>query len=241
MQRQQHKKYRTQLEAIISRATTTAQAVSDQVQTGSGDGGNLSTTPLHLGDLGTDEFLREMNATLLENERFLLGEAREALKRLDSGAYGDCQRCGRPIAAERLTAMPYARYCVKCAEIESAVLEVNLNSGRPSGPNDTIAPEGEMDEDRRPRRRVAMDARDRSEPDPDIHATGAAGGGTALGGLAGSNIGHGDPTISQLQDATGSSNFDAEDDRIENEIPTAGRSGGAVGGTPARKRSTGTQ
>jgi hypothetical protein len=116
---------------------------------------------------------------------------------------------------------------------------VNLNDGRPRGPKDTLAPEGEMEEDRRSRRRSTMDVRDRPEVDPDIFAAGTAGGGTAVGGLAGSNEGNGDPRISELQEATGSSNFDADDDRADEDVPTSGPSGGAVGGTPARKRAIG--
>ena len=84
-----------------------------------------------------------------------------------------------------------------------------------------------------------MDVRDRPVVDPDIYAAGTAGGGTAVGGLAGSNEGNGDPRVSELQEATGSSNFDAEDDRVDDDVPTSGPSGGAVGGTPARKRASG--
>ena len=71
----------------------------------------------------------------------------------------------------------------------------------------------------------------------DVYAAGTAGGGTAVGGLAGSNEGDGDPFIAEIDEATGSGRFDADDDRVDDRTPTSGRSGGAVGGTPARKRS----
>ena len=64
-----------------------------------------------------------------------------------------------------------------------------------------------------------------------------AGGGTAMGGLAGSNIGRGDPSVHDLQVATGSGNHDADEARGDNRTPKSGASGGAVGGTPAGKRS----
>lgn len=39
-----------------------------------------------------------------------------ALERLDAGGYGLCRRCERPIPAERLEILPYARCCVGCQQ-----------------------------------------------------------------------------------------------------------------------------
>jgi RNA polymerase-binding transcription factor DksA len=231
--------YRRELLALATRVRADAQNIAEQVQNGSGGGGNLSTVPLHLGELGTDEYLRELNATLLGNEQYLIGEAIEALHRLDAGTFGVCEACGKRIAQPRLEAMPYTRFCVRCSDRNDRLPLADLNDGRPRGPADTLAPEGEMEEDRRARRRPTMDVQDRPVPDPDIFAAGTAGGGTAVGGLAGSNEGRGEPRISELNEAAGSSNFDADEDREDDESPTSGPSGGAVGGTPARKRTSG--
>ena len=38
----------------------------------------------------------------------------DALRRIDNGTFGDCQQCGKPIAAERLEAVPYASFCIAC-------------------------------------------------------------------------------------------------------------------------------
>ena len=65
---------------------------------------------------------------------------------------------------------------------------------------------------------------------------GQAGGVTAVGGLAGTNIGDGAPTGAGLEDAMGSGNFDAEEADAEDNQPYAGASGGAVGGSSAGKR-----
>ena len=70
----------------------------------------------------------------------------------------------------------------------------------------------------------------------DVHAVGSAGGGTAVGGLAGSNEGHGDPKVIEVDEATASGHFDSEDGRTKGNTPLSGPSGGAVGGTPAFKR-----
>ncbi|HSO97231.1 MAG TPA: TraR/DksA C4-type zinc finger protein [Acidimicrobiia bacterium] len=44
-----------------------------------------------------------------------LSDVHEALKKLDTGEYGRCEGCGKPIAPARLEAMPGARLCMACA------------------------------------------------------------------------------------------------------------------------------
>ncbi len=44
-----------------------------------------------------------------------LAEVRAALKKLDEGTYGICERCGKPIAPARLEAKPASRLCIDCA------------------------------------------------------------------------------------------------------------------------------
>jgi RNA polymerase-binding transcription factor DksA len=236
MKKRDFGKIRRQLEELASRVRTDAEAMVEQARSSSGGkgGSELSNAPFHLGDMGTDEYLYDLNATLLANEQYIVSEARAALRRIDEGTYGQCERCGQPITKARLEALPFARQCVKCAESNDATPQVNLDEGRPRSPRDTLAPEGEMSEDR-PRRVDPLE----SPPPPvhrgDIHAIGTAGGGTPVGGLAGANEGDGDPVVAELEEATASSHFDAEDDR-RGQTPLAGPSGGAVGGTPAFKR-----
>jgi RNA polymerase-binding transcription factor DksA len=85
-------------------------------QAGGEASGNLSNTPFHLADLGTDAFEQEVALGLLKNEEQLLEEVAAALKRLDDGTFGICQECCLPIAPERLQAIPYTAYCVSCAQ-----------------------------------------------------------------------------------------------------------------------------
>ena len=44
-----------------------------------------------------------------------LGDIDNALAKLDLGTYGICERCGKPVGADRLEAMPAARLCIQCA------------------------------------------------------------------------------------------------------------------------------
>lgn len=44
-----------------------------------------------------------------------LDGVRRALEKVDDGTYGTCDRCGSPIAAERLEARPSSTRCVRCS------------------------------------------------------------------------------------------------------------------------------
>lgn len=229
--------YRRLLVSQLARVRGDFDGVSEQVRRGSGGkgGAELSNAPLHLGDMGTEEFLYDMNATLLANGQHIATEIRAALDRLDSGSFGTCESCVRPIPAERLQAIPYTRFCIDCAAANDTTPQANLDDGRPHSPDDTLAPEGEMDEDRLPHT-DPLEAPVGRYRHGDIYAAGTAGGGTAVGGLAGGNQGNGDPVVIELDEATGSGNFDIDEDRVDDRTPQSGFTGGAVGGTPARKR-----
>ncbi|GAA2628081.1 TraR/DksA family transcriptional regulator [Paractinoplanes durhamensis] len=59
-------------------------------------------------------FERAQLTALLAAARERIAEVDEALRRLDTATYGICERCGRPIAPERLAVRPFARSCVTC-------------------------------------------------------------------------------------------------------------------------------
>ena len=58
----------------------------------------------------------ERNQAIVTNPRLVLRQVRAALARLDSGVYGVCERCGKPIEPRRLEALPYATLCRDCQE-----------------------------------------------------------------------------------------------------------------------------
>jgi hypothetical protein len=72
-----------------------------------------------------------------------------------------------------------------------------------------------------------------------IDSAGTAGGGTEVGGLAGTNIGDGAPANADLDEATDDAIPTNERENDAAGPPYAGVSGGAVGGAPAEKRSKG--
>lgn len=60
-------------------------------------------------------FERAQLTALLATARDRIAELDAALHRWDAGTYGRCERCGRPIAEDRLAARPFARFCITCA------------------------------------------------------------------------------------------------------------------------------
>ena len=63
----------------------------------------------------TIAFERSQIGSLVKQVQHHLAEVDDAIARLDAGTYGVCERCGSPIGAERLEALPAARTCIRCA------------------------------------------------------------------------------------------------------------------------------
>jgi DnaK suppressor protein len=63
----------------------------------------------------TIAFERAQLEALLDQARRHLSELDRALRQLETGGYGTCEKCGEPIAPERLAARPTARTCITCA------------------------------------------------------------------------------------------------------------------------------
>jgi len=79
--------------------------------------GDLSSMPIHMADIGTDNYEQEFAIGLMDGERKLLQEIDAALQRIEQGTYGICEGSGEPIAKTRLEAKPWARYCVEYARM----------------------------------------------------------------------------------------------------------------------------
>jgi len=86
--------------------------------------GDLSSMPIHMADIGTDNYEQEFALNLLDSERKILHEITEALQRIEEGTYGICEITGRGISKARLEARPWARYCIEYAKlIEKGVIK----------------------------------------------------------------------------------------------------------------------
>ena len=109
--------YRELLVSLRSRLNGDVTHLADEAlrSTGGEASGSLSNAPLHMADLGTDNFEQEFTLSLLQNQEQALDEIREALRRIERGTFGQCEECHQPVPKARLQALPYTRHCVACA------------------------------------------------------------------------------------------------------------------------------
>jgi RNA polymerase-binding transcription factor DksA len=68
----------------------------------------------HIAEDGSSVTESERIVVVSEDLQDILAQVNAALERMDEGTYGQCQRCGRSIAAARLEAFPYVAYCIEC-------------------------------------------------------------------------------------------------------------------------------
>lgn len=100
---------REQLRTERLRILGNIEALSAEFSTSLTDATDENGLETHIGDLGTNVFLRSRDLAIEEHEERLLDEIDAAIKRLDSGNYGMCEVDGTPISFERLQALPWAR------------------------------------------------------------------------------------------------------------------------------------
>lgn len=74
------------------------------------DSGDLSSYGQHMADAGTDTFDRDFALSLVSSEQEALSEIEAAITRVKTGSYGICEITQKPIAKERLLAVPFTRY-----------------------------------------------------------------------------------------------------------------------------------
>ena len=93
-----------------------------------GGGSNLSNLPIHMADMGTDNYEQEFTLGLVQKERDLLKEINLALAKIQNGNFGVCEGTGLPIIKERLEYQPWARYSVEHRAASWSVTYVDRTS-----------------------------------------------------------------------------------------------------------------
>ena len=80
--------------------------------------GDLSSIPIHLADIGTDNYEQEFALSLIQTEEEALHDIDEAIAKIAEGTYGQCEVCEKKIPKARLKVVPHARLCIECQRKE---------------------------------------------------------------------------------------------------------------------------
>ena len=80
------------------------------------EGSDSFGMPIHMAELGSDNFEQEFTLSLMQTEEDTLEQIDSALARIERGDYGQCVKCQGTISKMRLNAVPYTPVCIKCAE-----------------------------------------------------------------------------------------------------------------------------
>ncbi len=78
--------------------------------------GDLSRVPTHPADQDVEGL--DVEVAIGHSQDEALEAIRLALRRIDEGTYGQCEKCGGPIGEQRLSALPYAVRCIDCQQEE---------------------------------------------------------------------------------------------------------------------------
>jgi len=101
--------------------------------------GDLSSMPIHMADIGSDNYEQEFSLGLMDSERKIVQEIHGALKRIQDETYGVCEGTGEPIPKIRLKGIPWTRYCLKFAEM--------VEKGLATEPDHAFMDESELSDD----------------------------------------------------------------------------------------------
>jgi DnaK suppressor protein len=82
------------------------------------EGSESNGMPIHMAELGSDNFEQEFTLSLMETEEGTLELIDAALGRVEDGTFGRCAQCEGVIPKARLNAIPYTPVCIKCAEAQ---------------------------------------------------------------------------------------------------------------------------
>ncbi len=111
-------KYKSLLDAERARIEDEIASLQSMDSTASqpDEQGELSHYDEHEADVATETFERERDLAMQNTAESILKQVDGALKKIENGGYGDCERCGQIIPAARLEAIPYTPFCIECAD-----------------------------------------------------------------------------------------------------------------------------
>jgi DnaK suppressor protein len=118
MKKAELKTYKEQLLALRARLRGDVNAMANAAlrKTRSEANGDLSSMPIHMADIGSDNYEQEFTLSLMQSDETTLDSIESAIEKIEDGVYGECEECAGPISKARLNAIPHAPLCIKCAQ-----------------------------------------------------------------------------------------------------------------------------
>jgi DnaK suppressor protein len=113
--------FKDKLHLIRARLRGDVTAMAEVALRKSGTEAGNAGMPIHMAELGSDNFEQEFTLILMETDEDTLGRIDAALDRIDEGNFGRCVQCDGTIGKIRLNAIPYTPVCIKCAEAQESV------------------------------------------------------------------------------------------------------------------------
>ena len=112
MNKRQRERYRKQL--LEKRESLLQLVQAARTNETEGDGKEAPD----LGDRALSTVIRDLSYQLTASERDILRRVEDALDRIDEGTYGTCVQCQKKVQPARLDAVPWARHCIQCQELQ---------------------------------------------------------------------------------------------------------------------------
>ena len=109
---------RARLESQLEATKHDIQEIDDQVRIYGADHGAGDGADNHIGDDSDIVYEQEKLLTVREELTDRKTRIEHALRKMDNGTWGICERCGQPIAPERLEALPFVSLCITCQELQ---------------------------------------------------------------------------------------------------------------------------
>lgn len=107
--------FRTRLEEMTRRLRAEETRLKREVFSDDRERGASTTQEQYTSDdISREKEGEEIALSVLGAEEELLTECVAALERIEQGAFGNCEGCGKAISRKRLDAVPYARRCIRC-------------------------------------------------------------------------------------------------------------------------------
>ena len=121
MKKAEMKVYKERLLDLRARLRGDVSAMAEAAlrKTRSESSGDLSSMPIHMADIGSDNYEQEFTLNLMQTDEDILEGIEAALERIEDAVYGACEECGGQIKKTRLNAIPYTPLCIdRATEIQ---------------------------------------------------------------------------------------------------------------------------